>query len=254
MRRRVLGAGLWLTAVALTAAAALDAGSLRVHIPDPPATFLHDGARVLSPSERTEIQHRLTALDRARLQIGVAILPSLEGEPLEDVSMAIAEKWAPGDRERDDGVLIAIFTEDRKIRIEVGYGLEDRITDAAAGRIIRGRMAPAFRSGAYALGILSAVDAIEALAGGRDLPPPARVRAPVEWVPLIVFLVLLLLVVIRARSRRSMWFDVTGWGSGSPRRRGRSTFGAGGWFGGGGGGGSGFGGGSFGGGGASGGW
>ncbi len=251
-------------------------------VPPPPPRFLHDGAGLLSPEERRRIEDRLVRLDRERgLQVGVAILPSLEGEPLEEATMRIAEAWKPGHEGRDDGVLLAVFAKDRRMRIEVGYGLEGAIPDITAGRILREQVAPEFRAGRYAEGILHAIDAIAAAAAGETLPPPARPPrrgggdANTVFVLLVTLFQLLFAVVmvltffarrIAARERRLhprgelrdhvpwwVWFLLYQAGAGTGRRHGGFS---GGGFGGGGGfsGGGGFGGGSFGGGGASGGW
>ncbi|NNE43157.1 MAG: TPM domain-containing protein [Gemmatimonadetes bacterium] len=127
-----------------------------VPVPPAPARFLHDGASLLDRTETRQVEKRLMELNEERgLQIGVATLRSLDGDAIETVSMRIAESWRPGFRERDNGALIVIAAADRKIRIEIGYGLESVIPDAAAGRIIRHRMAPQFRNGRWGDGILA---------------------------------------------------------------------------------------------------
>ena len=228
-------------------------------------------------------------LDREGVQIGVAILPSLDGEPVEDAAMRIAERWKPGRAGQDDGALIAVFMNDRKMRIEVGYGLEAKLPDVTARRIVSEQMRPAFQAGQFGDGIMRAIDGIAARALGRTPPAPAttvyrsRSRSPVS-IPgsrgcggacpcIVLFLVFWLIGAMRRASRpRNL-----GWGHGrrhgtgglpwwawllignATSRRGGWTSGGsswgrsggGGW---GGGGGSSFGGGSFGGGGASGSW
>ncbi len=250
-------------------------------VPPPPPRFLYDGAGILSPAERQQLEERLLQLDRERgLQVGVAILPSLEGEPLEEATLKIAEAWKPGHEGRDDGVLFAVFVKDRRMRIEVGYGLEGAIPDVTAGRILRERVAPEFRAGRFAAGIRRGIDAIAAAAAGETLPPPPRTGRRGEANTVVVVLVTLfqlffaaLMVLtffarrIVARERKLhpqakvrehvpwwVWFLVFQAGAGTGRRHG-GGFSGGGWGGGGGfSGGGGFGGGSFGGGGASGGW
>jgi len=140
------------------------------------------------------------------------------------------------------------------MRIEVGYGLEGELTDAIAGRIVQGDMAPAFREGRFGDGISHAITDIARVARGEAIPEPAHKELP-PWVPLLlIFMLIIFISSVKRASRRA-------WSSG---RRGGGGFypwfggfggggGGGGWSGGGGGGGS-FGGGSFGGGGASGGW
>ena len=95
-------------------------------------------------------------------QVVVALFPSLEGESLEDFSIRLAEKWRVGRKELDDGVIILVFAEDRKVRIEVGYGLEGAIPDIEASHIIREAIAPRFREGRYDAGLEAAARAIYA--------------------------------------------------------------------------------------------
>ncbi len=201
------------------------------------------------------------------MQIGVAIFPGLEGEALEDVTIRIAEAWKPGRAREDKGALIALFMEERKIRIEVGYGLEGQIPDGVAGRIIRDIIAPAFRERDYAGGLAGAADAIATRATGGTIVVPERarrdkaVRVGSGVAPLLSFLFLIGILLLASAGSRHR-------GLGRRGRRGIGPFivfggpgsrgGGGGFFGGGGGGfgggGGGFGGGGFGGGGASGGW
>ncbi len=248
--------------VALTILAWL-APALALTIPPAPPRFVHDDLGILDPGGRHALEERLMQLNRERgLQIGVAILPSLEGGALEESSLAIAESWQPGFANRDDGLLIAVFLEERKLRIEVGYGLEGAIPDIIAGRIIREQIAPAFRSQRYAQGLINAVDALAAAAAGETLPPPAESRntkrRAARGTALIAQLIFVLIILIIARSGRGRglgggasalpWWLLLLYGG---RRRGG---GSGSWGGGGSFGGGSFGGGSFGGGGASGGW
>jgi uncharacterized protein len=203
------------------------------------------------------------------LQIGVAILPSLEGEALEPATMKIAETWQPGFAERDDGLLIAIFLEERRVRIEVGYGLEGAVPDITAGRVIRHRITPAFRQGQYGAGLLDAVEALAAAAQGETVPPPrsegrggrtSGTRAVGSIGQLLVFGFVIVTIIGRVLAGRRRFMGRHGRSGAdlplwlmllSGGRRG----GHGGGFGGGGfGGGASFGGGGFGGGGASGGW
>jgi uncharacterized protein len=95
-------------------------------------------------------------------QVVVAVFPSLEGESLEDFSIKVAEKWRVGQKGLDDGAIMLVFLKERKVRIEVGYGLEGAIPDIEAARIIRETIAPHFREGRYDLGLEAAARAIYA--------------------------------------------------------------------------------------------
>jgi uncharacterized protein len=87
----------------------------------------------------------------------IAIFRSLEGESLEDYSVRLAQQWRIGQKGLDNGVVLLVFVKERKVRVEVGYGLEPTITDAVAAQIIRERIAPRFREGRYAAGLEAAV-------------------------------------------------------------------------------------------------
>ncbi|HEU4364155.1 MAG TPA: TPM domain-containing protein [Candidatus Krumholzibacteria bacterium] len=245
--------------LACVASTAHTAPSVHMRLPDAPARFLFDEPGVLSDDERAVIEDSLMAMDRRGLEIGVAVFRSTGGDAIENVSLALAEKWRPGSAEEDNGVLLVVAVEERKVRIDVGYGLEGRITDAAAGRVIRHDIAPAFREGRYGDGILRAVTSLARLAGGQPLPEPSSGVPPA--VPLIIVVVVILMVIMIARAGQQATLSRRGLaGHGIPggTYRGRSGpfwggFGSGGGGGFGGGGGS-FGGGSFGGGGASGSW
>ena len=198
----------------------------------------------------------------------IAIFPSLEGESLEDYSIRLAQQWRIGQKGLDDGLILLVFVKERKVRLEVGYGLEPTITDVVASRIIREAIAPRFREGRYAVGLEAAVGAVFERLGTKDAP--ARRRQQGNQFPLwgvIGFMTILGIIgAILAQeafgSRRFLQRSgyTAGRGGWSPPIVVPPVWGGGGWSGrggGGGGGGGGFfggGGGGFGGGGASGGW
>ncbi len=233
------------------------APTVRSRLPEAPPRFLYDEPGVLSSEERRALEDTLMAYDRRGLEIGVAIFKSLHGDPIEDLSMALAEKWKPGNAERDNGALIVVGMDERSVRIEVGYGLEPVITDAMAGRIIRYDIGPSFREGRYGAGLMNAVMSIAKLARGETIPERSQGELP-AWLPLVFMLIFIIVVLSITRRARRGYISRRGWtggGWGGPFIGG-GTFGG---FGGGGGGGGGFsggsfGGGSFGGGGASGRW
>lgn len=234
---------------------AVASGASALDVPPKPSTPVLDSAGLLSPAVRTTLERDIVRFEtETSNQIAVLILPSLEGESLEDFTIRVAEAWRPGQAERDNGVILAVFVRDRKVRIEVGYGLEGVLTDALARRIIRQEITPAFRAGNYDGGVTSAVTAIMAATRG-EYEGTARKKND-DPPPVLFILFLFLFFILPAILRRA--------GGGSRNVTGRGIFlglppfgsggrgGGGGGFGGGGFGG--FGGGSFGGGGASGGW
>jgi uncharacterized protein len=252
MRRPIALAAL----VLLVSTVASAAPSVRVRLPQAPPRFVYDEPGVLSSQERRLLEDSLMAFDRRGIEIGVAIFKTLHGDPIEDVSLALAEKWKPGNAERDNGALIVVGMNERSVRIEVGYGLEPVIPDAVAGRIIRYDITPAFREGRYGAGLSRAVSNLAKAARGEAVPEPEEDAIP-AWLPLLIFIAFILFFSAITRRARRGWISRNGW-TGGGWRGGIFPGGGGGWGGGswGGGGSSGgsFGGGSFGGGGASGRW
>jgi len=100
----------------------------------------------------------------------IAIFRSLEGESLEDYSVRLAQQWRIGQKGLDNGLVLLVFVQERKVRIEVGYGLEPTITDVVAAQIIRERIAPRFREGRYAAGLEVAVAAVFERVETKALP------------------------------------------------------------------------------------
>src|SRR3990167_2391333 len=138
-------------------------------IPPPPRTLVSDFADILSPAFESKLESILLEFEQKTAnQIAVATFPSLEGDNLEDSSIRIAEAWKPGKIERDNGVLLLVFRDDRAIRIEVGYGLEAVLTDALSQSIIRDDIIPSFRQGQFEEGILAGVTAIAEATEGSD--------------------------------------------------------------------------------------
>jgi uncharacterized protein len=112
-------------------------------IPAKPQGYVHDAAGVLSPAAQSKLNAALFQFEQATSnQIVVAVFPSLENEALEDFSIRLTETWKPGQRGKDNGVILLIFKQERLIRIEVGYGLEGALTDAESGLIIQQVIAP----------------------------------------------------------------------------------------------------------------
>jgi uncharacterized protein len=157
---------------ALLLAAAVAATSTALEVPFLSGRVV-DLAGLLTESEKQAIDQKLAAFEKKTgAQIAVLTIPSLEGEPLEDFSMRVVETWKLGGAERDDGVLLLVARDDRKMRLEVGYGLEDKLTDLASGRILDHVMRPLFREGKFGPGITAGVDAILGTLEGLDVLPP----------------------------------------------------------------------------------
>jgi uncharacterized protein len=135
---------------------------------------------VLAASDKAELEQRLEAIeDKEGAQVAILLVPTTQPEAIEQYSMRVAEAWQLGRGEVDgkpvdDGVLLLAALDDRKVRIEVGYGLEGAIPDARAKRIIEERIVPRFRDNDFAGGLRAAVTAIAALIEGEPLPPPRK--------------------------------------------------------------------------------
>jgi uncharacterized protein len=128
----------------------------------PPLTGrIVDLARVLPAHDSEHISARLEAHEQQTgNQVAVLILPSLEGEPVENYSHRVATTWKLGKKGTDNGVLLLIALKERKLRIEVGYGLEGTLTDLRSARIIRDEIVPRFKAGNIPAGVGAGVDAI----------------------------------------------------------------------------------------------
>ena len=171
------GASLLLGAALLSAAAGLSAQAWEAGTdglkPIPPlAARVTDLTRTLSPAEAAALEGKLADWEaRTSNQLAVLIVPTTQPEPIESYSIRVAEKWKIGRKGQDNGVLFLVAKDDRKMRFEVGYGLEGVLPDVTANRIIREDVAPAFRDGRFAAGINAGVDRVIAVVGGGALPP-----------------------------------------------------------------------------------
>lgn len=135
-----------------------------------------DQTGTLSSAQVAELEASLSALEQRKgSQVSVLIIPTTGNEVLESFSLAVAEKNKLGRAKTDDGLLLLIAKDDRKARIEVGYGLEGAVPDALASRVIREYLTPKFRQGDYFGGIKDSLQAITKLVDGEALPPPMTV-------------------------------------------------------------------------------
>lgn len=143
-----------------------------------------DLAHVLPPDETDQLASRLKAHEeKTTNQVVVLLLPSLEGESLEEYSHRVATTWKLGQKGTDNGVLFLVALKERKIRIEVGYGLEGTLTDLRSAHIIRNEIVPRFRAGDMRGGVRAGIDGIlNTIEGTYQAPdsPPERVTAEPE--------------------------------------------------------------------------
>jgi uncharacterized protein len=167
--------------------AALDVPPLRAHV--------NDTAGMLSSAAEQKLEQELTAFEKSdSTQIAVLTIPSLEGESLEDYSIKVAEAWKIGQKGKDNGAILLIAKQERKIRIEVGRGLEGKLTDLLSGRIIRGEIAPRFKAGDFDGGVSAGVGAIMAAVKGEYTASPGDGGAARKGSKPVLTLLLFLLV------------------------------------------------------------
>lgn len=223
----------------------------------PAATgYVNDFAGVISSANKNILDSYLKKLDKKTgAEVAVVTLDSLKGNSIEDVALDIGRKWGVGKKGKNNGIVILVATGDKKMRIEVGYGLEGIITDGKAGRIRDDYMIPFFRQGDMEKGIINGTIAVASeIAKSYNVEMPAEFNDSVSDLSAYssysshtekysgsdIFIIIIFIIIIMLLPRRG--FFVGGY----------TNYGGG--FGGSSGGFSGFGGGSFGGGGASGGW
>lgn len=130
---------------------------------------VQDMAGVLDASTKADLERQIRAAhETGRIQLQILIVPTLNGEPVESAALKVAEAWGLGTTKGDQGALFLVAVKDRKMRIEVGQGLEGDIPDVIAKRILADRVAPYFRAGDYSGGIREGTRLILAAAGAGD--------------------------------------------------------------------------------------
>ncbi|MCA6119098.1 YgcG family protein [Bradyrhizobium sp. WSM 1738] len=166
-----------------------------------------DQTGTLSAGDIASLTQTLKDLEtRKGSQIAVLIVPTTDGEAIEQFSLRVAEAWKIGRTKIDDGALLVIARNDRRLRIEVGYGLEGALTDATTKRIIDEDITPKFKAGDFAAGVAAGVNRMIRVAEGEKLPEPA----PPHWEtpdllsyldlgnPLVIFGLIVLAAVLRS--------------------------------------------------------
>jgi uncharacterized protein len=167
--------------------------------------YVNDYAGMMSPSTRTEIERELKALEVSdSTQIVVLTIPSLEGEVIEDFGIKVGEAWKIGRKGKDNGAIFIVARQERKMRIEVGRGLEGKLTDLMAGRIIDLVVKPRFKRGDYDGGFRAGVSAmIDATHGEFKAEEPRRPQRREKSSQILTFLIFggIALLVLGSMSR-----------------------------------------------------
>jgi len=212
---RSLLAGALLALAGLAAGAAGRAQDLQ---PIPPlAARVTDTTGTLEAAQSAALEAKLEAFEREKgAQVAVLLVATTEPEDIAQYSMRVVEAWKLGRAQPDDGVLLLVAKDDRRLRIEVGYGLEGALPDAIASRIIRETITPHFRQNDYYGGIDAGVDRILGVVRGEALPPPDErwggetlVRG-LDLLPMLLFGVLFVSGILRAIFGRGAGSLLTG--------------------------------------------
>ncbi|MEP6837571.1 MAG: YgcG family protein [Bradyrhizobium sp.] len=182
-----------------------------------------DQTGTLSTNDVSTLNQTIRSFEtRKGSQVAVLIVPTTDGEAVEQYSIRVAEAWKIGRKKIDDGVLLVIAKNDRKLRIEVGYGLEGALTDATSKRIIDEIITPRFRTGDFAGGISAGVDRIMRLIEGEKLPAPVQSEPSrgmqTSWLlehvnplnPFVIFAVFVVGGIMRTTLGRLLGAVVTG--------------------------------------------
>lgn len=222
--------------------------------------FVNDYAEVLTPDQEIYLNKKLLDYaDSTSTELVIVTETTLDGDDLFDYCQRLAQQWGIGVKGKNNGVLIYVAVNDRKVRIHTGYGTEGAITDAVSRRIIEQKFKPRFKERQYALGLYEGTDVIiQALAGEFKAEEERQGQGLPLWLVLVIILIIIIIIAGRGGNQGKTydgrtfnhpvgWGGWGGWGGHSGGSVGGSGWGGGSW-------GGGFGGGSFGGGGASGSW
>lgn len=186
-------------------------GAQALEVPQAPTNSpVLDQAELLTPDQEQRISAKITSAEKETgNQVGVLTIKSLEAEVLEEYSIKVARAWGIGSDKRDSGALILVAKEDRRVRIEVGYGLEGALPDIRANQIITTRMTPAFAKGDYYGGIDGGVDGVLlAVKGERDpqvatpMQPKPQLHLPWELIMFGMLIVPSWLAAMLGRTKR----------------------------------------------------
>lgn len=171
MHRRI---ATWLCVLLVAATSIVAAAADDGLQPIPPLTaHVTDLTGTLDAQQKQALEGELSALEKAKgTQLGVLVVPTTQPEDIAQYGIRVGDAWKLGRKGTDDGVILIVAKNDRRVRIEVGRGLEGAIPDAAAARVIREYIAPRFRSGDWYGGIHDATGALTKLINDEPLPPP----------------------------------------------------------------------------------
>ncbi len=173
----------------------------------------------LTAQQQASLEQRLAEFEaRKGSQIAVLVLPTTQPEDIAQFGIRLAEAWKPGRAKEDDGAILIVAKDDRRLRIEVGYGLEGVLTDIASKRIIADTITPLFKQGDFYGGINAGVEQMIRLVDGEPLPPPDQswqtTPRIVDLLPFLLVAVVMASVIFRAIFGRALGSLVTGGATG----------------------------------------
>lgn len=206
---------LWLCCLVAVASIGSHAADGLVEIPALNSAVT-DLTQTLSAEEQAALNQKLTQFSQqSGSQIAILILPTTQPEEISQFGIRLAEAWKIGREKQDDGVIVIVAKQDRKMRIEVGYGLEGAIPDAVAKRIIAEQLAPAFKQGQFYQGLHLATDSLIKLIQGEQLPAPDKQAASKEggvmhWLPILMFVAIFAGAILRGMLGAFFGSAVTG--------------------------------------------
>jgi uncharacterized protein len=226
-----------LIGVGLISAARLNAAE--TPIPPPPGRWVTDTANFMSPGAASSLESSLAAYDQSTGHQLIVYIGQTTGDaPIEDWAVRAFKQWKVGRKGMDDGLVLFIMAADRKLRIEVGYGLEGQVPDAIASRVINDVIVPRIQAGDRDGAVMAGMDAVMTVIGGGTLPVrrARRSQAPLTLAQLIFYgiigIVILFILVTHPSLAMYLLFSIL---SGGGRRGGGDDDGGGGGFSGGGG-------------------
>ncbi len=203
-----LAAGLLLTSSFL-GALSLGAPALAYTSPGSPTGYVSDFAQVLSSDTRNSLEVDLTAFAATTSnEIAVAIVPSMDGDYVENYAVKLFEEWKIGKEDRDNGVLLLLAIEEREMRIEVGYGLEGALPDSVAKRILDNEMTPLLKSGDYDGAVTAGVRSIIAATKGEYVGTDSQgTNIPIEDISgFLIFLLIAIQWLFAMLARSKSWW------------------------------------------------
>ncbi len=155
-----------------------------------------DNAQLLTPQAKQALETQLKDYEQASTnQVVVLTLPSLNGYEIDDYGYQLGRHWQIGQKDKNNGVILIVAQTERKVRIEVGYGLEPILTDLLANQIIQTVILPSFKQDQYQKGIVEGTQTILDVLGGKKLKQKTQSEPEDDWVGLIFFIIICLLFI-----------------------------------------------------------